>query len=310
MADAGSQIRELQGLVSRRTLPHQATEWLLRQGLQIASTNASTGTQTTNAGSSSFLRDEAKALIQSGLLGPRHLTYDDRNIQRLTTLVGKALEQSPVHGAWLNADKHAEIFLTQIQQLRALFSAKGRQMTRGGSPFALYGRAFGAAGRGLSTVGVLSVGINLADAAIKHDGDKAIGILGTTAVTGLMTEGVIAAAGARAVPIVGEVVGGIFAGKDAYDAARSGHNVRAAASGLEAGLYAFSLGAALTGAGAPIALVAGGAAVTMTAARTLRDNWDTVSSRFHKWSNDFCATHAGPTLPTQPGLKPRQLTTA
>jgi hypothetical protein len=171
-------------------------------------------------------------------------------------------------------------------------------------------RFFQPAARGLSTVGTLSVGINLADAVIKHDRNKAIGVLGTTATTGLVMEGLAGAAGARAVPIVGEVVGGVFAAKDAYDAARSGHQVRAAASGLEAGLYLFSLSAGLTGVGTPVALVAGGAAVTLTAARTLRDNWSTVSSWFDKWSNDFAAIHAQPSHPSPSGLKSRQFAIA
>ena len=226
--------------------------------------NAPSGTPTASAGSSSFLSD-ARALIAAGAFDARTpLPYGP-----LKDVKQQLNDELARRWTALSASARVAEQLRQRQQLTgALFGAEGRKLLRVNLqnfeiiPFRLSGRLVGTAVRGLSTVGVLSIGINLADAAIKHDGDKAIGILGTTAATGLLMKGVAEVAGTRAVPVVGEVVGSVFAAKDAYDAARSGHAVRATVSGVEAGLYAFSLGAALTGAGAPIALVAGGAAVS------------------------------------------------
>jgi hypothetical protein len=117
--------------------------------------------------------------------------------------------------------------------------------------------------------------------------------------------------GVRTVPIAGEIVGGAFAGVDAYEAAQRGDTGRAAVSGVETALYTVAAvsGAAATfnfwnpvgwSAGA-VALVAGGAAVAITAGKSVYDNRHVVAGWFGEQSNSTALQdHVAPAPDTSP----------
>jgi len=151
-------------------------------------------------------------------------------------------------------------------------------------------------------IGAAAIAVNLVDAVVKGDVKQAAEVAGTAGALHMGMKGVAMAAGVRAVPVAGQVVGAVFAGKDAYDAATHGNTARAIVSGTEATLYTVAAGvgtaAALNiwnpvgwGAGA-VALVAGGTAVTITAAKAVHDNWNTITGWFGYRAGDNAQTAA------------------
>jgi hypothetical protein len=147
--------------------------------------------------------------------------------------------------------------------------------------------------KGFGPLMTASIGINVADAVIKKDPDKAAAIGASVLGSEAFMIYAVGAAGAASLPVAVSVGGFVGAAMDTCAAVQKHDRKRAAASGLEATLYGVAAwaGAATladvwfpplgiaTGA---IALVSFGLGLSMTATRVLRDDWKTVGSWFSK----------------------------
>lgn len=145
-------------------------------------------------------------------------------------------------------------------------------------------------------IGIGAIAVNSADAILKGDPKKLAVIGGTTvAVTGA-SRGAGLLFGTKAVPVVGQVIGAGFAANDSIHSFQNGNTTRGAITGLETTLYGIAAGAGIATvadcwnptvvAPATVALVAGGAALTITAAKTVYDSWNTIRGWFSSSAND------------------------
>jgi hypothetical protein len=163
-------------------------------------------------------------------------------------------------------------------------------------------------------VGMAGAAVQIADKVAKGDYKGAAVEAGTgAAITGATM------AAERFVPVAGQVVAAGSAFVDTYQAVKSGDTGMAVASGTEATLYSVAAGATAVAmadcwnptviAPAAVAVVAGGAAVTITAAKAVYNSWDTVKGWFGYHSNNGTtgaetSTTAKPAVPPTASTQP------
>jgi hypothetical protein len=132
-------------------------------------------------------------------------------------------------------------------------------------------------------IGVGAVAVNVADALVQgKPGEAAMMAGGAAALQGGMWG--LGKIGLRGLTTAaGPVAGAAFSGIEAYQAAQQGKTLYAVICGTEATLYTVAGVSAVTGVGGPVAAVAGGAALTITAGRLVYDGvqkvWSWVSDK-------------------------------